>query len=1438
MSIEDEAKNILEKLGLKWPDGDPGKLRKAATAWNTFADSVEKIRTPVNNTATSLIHNNKGEAIDAFEIFWARYAAKGEKGWLYDIPKAAREMADALEKLAAAIDDATDKLWTQISIQAAVIVAGVGLAWLTAGLSTAASASAAAAIIELGAAVGVSISTVVAEVVAATVISAAFGGVESVTVNLAVAQTLKISTGLQDGVSLDDINHAAKEGMIVGGAFGGFGGLAKNSVRLGGQMSPLMRGARPNLLEQGAAGRPTANIKGCRDPIDVATGAMMLPQTDVTLPGALPLVLERTHLSSYRAGGWFGPTWASTLDERVQLDAEGVVFVAADGMRLVYPVPKPGEPVLPVKGPRMPMEWDGRPDGVFTVTDPFAGVVRTFSRPAPTDAPGAVQLPLDSVHDRNGARIDIERAANGTPTAVRHSGGYYVAVDTDGPRITGLRLLDEAPSPYEPMQALGRGTVLVRYGYDEAGNLTEVVNSTGKPLRFTYDAEGRITSWTDRNGTSYGYVYDERGRVVRTEGSDGFLSGSLVYDDDTRSMTVTDSLGARATYRHNADCQVIEETDALGHTTLTEWDERGESPVAVTDPLGRTTRYTYDETGNLTGVTLPDGMAGTAVHDALCRPTEVTEPGGAVWRHTYDERGNVLATVDPAGAVTRYGYDESGHVASVTDALGHTTRVTCDAAGLPVAVTDPLGHTTTVRRDTFGRVVETTDPLGRTTRMTWTVEGKPSRREDADGRRETWTWDGEGNLLTYTDAAGNVTRHTSTHFDVPATRTEADGTEYAFAYDTELRLTGVTNPQGLTWSYVYDEAGRLTAETDFNGRTLTYTHDAAGGLTSRTNGAGETIRFTRDALGRVIEQDAGTGGTSSFAYDAAGSLLRAAGPDAEIEWERDVFGRPLSETVNGRATTYAYDALGRRTERVTPSGLRSEWTYDAAGHPTELRSEAGSLTFAHDAAGRETARGLGGGATLTQSWDASDRLTTQVVTGAERLLQHRSYAYREDGYLTEIRELTSGTRRFDLDRSGRVTGVRAHGWTERYAYDATGNLTHASAPAHESPGDREFDGTLIRRAGRVTYEHDAQGRLIRKSHKLLSGGSRTWLFEWDAEDRLTGAVTPEGESWAYAYDPLGRRISKRRLTDEGGVAEEVTFAWDGTRLSEQTTVDGAVTTWDYAPGTHRPVTQTDHRQLVRAAGESLIEQFTGDQADADHSTRFHAIVTDLVGTPTELVTPDGELAWQRRTTLWGTRLPAPRDAGVDCLLRFPGQYHDAETGLNYNYFRYYDAETARYITADPLGLQPAPNHHAYVANSHTLGDPLGLAPCPVTELSPTTVRFSQNSVTEAEEIIGSMRAKGWKGDPIDVVRMPDGRLTSIDNTRVLAARSTDTPIQARVRNFDDPLPADVIESGRFNTKKATPVTWGEAVTARIGKQSAGYRNTYPMGSDITGWRGD
>ncbi|MFE5911367.1 putative T7SS-secreted protein [Streptomyces wedmorensis] len=1025
---------------------------------------------------------------------------------------------------------------------------------------------------------------------------------------------------------------------------------------------------------------PHTNGKTCgqtackNDPIDIATGRMLLPQTDITLPGSLPLVFRRTFDSSRRSGRWFGPAWSSTVDQRLEIDSEGVVFSCDEGSLLAYPHPAPGVPVMPTHGRQWPLD---RVEDGYTITDPDSGTVRHFA-----DHSHDLAL-LAQIDDRNGRWITFEHDAAGAPTAIVHHGGYHLKLTTGEGRVTALHLAGAA--------ADGSDQEILRYGYTD-GHLTEVTNSSGRPLRFGCDEHGRITSWTDTNGSRYDYVYDDRDRCTYQSGSNGHLEATFTWDDidpatGLRLTTFTDGLGNTERHLINDRAQVVAEIDALGAVTRFEYDSRNRL-LSRTDPLGHVSRSTYDEHGRMTVAERPDGRQARAEYDDLGFPIRVVGTDGNVTHQTFDERGNRTSVTNPLGARTAFAYDESGRLTSVTDPLGATTHLVLDSRGLLCEVTDPLGATTRYEHDAFGRTVRVTDPLGTVTQLEWTVEGRPSRRTAPDGTTESWTYDGEGNCLSHTDAMGGTTRFTYTDFDLLTSRTGPDGVRYEFSHDTNLRLTQVTSPQGLTWDYTYDPAGRLLAETDFDDRTLSYAYDAAGHLVSRTNGLGQSTGLTHNQLGQVVRKEVGGGAVTTFEYDISDQLVLATGPDARLERLRDRHGLLVSETVNGRTLSFTHDAVGRRTGRTTPGGSTSTWSYDEAGRRTELITSGRTLAFAHDVLGRETSRRVGDFATLASSFDTMGRLTAQEVTGsAGDRLQHREYVYRADGGLVGITDELSGARRFELDAVGRVTAVRAHDWTERYAYDDVGNQTEASwpstHPARPSTGPRTYQGTRITGAGSVRYEHDAQGRIVLRQKTRLSKKPDTWRYEWDAEDRMTSVTTPDGTVWRYGYDPLGRRISKR------SAQETVHFTWDGTTLCEQTT-DDITLTWDHAG--LRPLAQTERR---------------ADSTDE----RFFAIVTDLIGTPTELVDESGVLAWRTRSTLWGTTT-WNRDATAYTPLRFPGQYFDPETGLHYNHFRYYDPESARYLSQDPLGLTPAPNPATYIPNPHTWSDPLGLGPCP------------------------------------------------------------------------------------------------------------------------------
>ncbi|MCA2201690.1 RHS repeat-associated core domain-containing protein [Streptomyces sp. SMS_SU21] len=1131
------------------------------------------------------------------------------------------------------------------------------------------------------------------------------------------------------------------------------GGLAKGLKALGKTglkgMAAGVKGLGPRI---NGLGRQMKNLFTCGDPVDMATGQMVMSITDVAFPGVLPLLVERHHRTGVLAGKWFGRSWTSTLDQRLLLDDDGIRFVGVDGTVLYYAVPEPDVPMRPLVGPACTLTWDGSPASDMVVFLPDNGMSLRFRR-----IPGAPagELPLVRMTDRNNNSIDVHYGPDGTPSEMVHHGGYRVGITTDAGRITALALLS---APERPQ--------LLAYEYDDQGRLTGVFDSSPHAQRFNYDELHRLTSWQGRDGFRYRYAYDDRGRCVRTGGDGGVLAYEYTYDDHTRTTRATDSLGHAVTYTFNEDYRPVKELDPLGHTVIRDWDDRG-LLVSLTDQLGRTTRFDHDDDGNVTRVVRPDGGVVHREYDEYGHVTKVVQPDGSTWESVYDDRGNRVAVLDPLGAATSFAFDERGGLTCVTDALGTVQQtIANDASGLVISTTDALGATTTLTRDAFGRVTELTDTFGHRTHVGWTLEGRLAWRRRPDGTTEQWSYDAEGNPLEYRSSNGRRTTYEHTFFDLCTLRGDVDGTRESFEYDTELRLRKVTNAAGQSWSYDYDGVGRLVSETDFDGHTRTYEYDAAGQLIARTNAAGERTCLRHDALGNVVAMDA-DGVTSTYEYDQLGRIVRAQNAEVDLVRAYDPTGRLLLESWNGREVRSEYDLSGRRTARRTPSGATTTWTFDLEQRTMVQRAGRHGIGFRYDVVGREVERAFDHIALLTHDWDAATLRTTQRISTGAGHVEQRVFQHRLDGALTSVTDSVRGERALSVDLAGRVTAARGGaGWEETYRYDVLGNLTafDTTAPvADDAPGtgDRTYSGTLITRAGRTRYRHDEQGRVVRRVTKLLSGGRREWRYRWNAEDQLTDVLTPDGHRWHYVYDPLGRRVAKQRLADDGvTLVEHVSFFWDGDQLAEQT--DGLVsTTWDWLDDSV-PVSQRE-----RPVGPLAPD---ADQDEVDE--RFYAIVTDLLGTPTELIDANGDVAWRQTSTLWGVPLPSGEHP-ADCPLRFPGQYADEESGLHYNHHRYYEPGTARYLTPDPLGRTPAPNHYAYVKNPLQWKDPLGLkAPCMVDLYHGTLGHHADNIMANGIDIHASSRKMDFGRGGFYVTNDPR---QAVDWAKTLAERRGGVP---------------------------------------------------------------
>ncbi|KYF79686.1 hypothetical protein BE18_35155 [Sorangium cellulosum] len=1019
-------------------------------------------------------------------------------------------------------------------------------------------------------------------------------------------------------------------------------------------------------------------------PVDVATGEVVDEATDISLPGVIPLVIERRYASSRcdDRDAALGPGWSHSLEQWIEEGEETIDLHDDEGRWICFDKVGAGEASFE-RGERLELRV-GR-DGSYRVYDLESRIARVFA------GPGRKAL-LRSIEDASGNAITLDYQ-EGLLSRVVDTAGREVLFTWDRGRLVRLDVRID-----------GRVEQWVEYRYSKARNLAAVVDALGSVEEYEYDGADRMIVAQLKNGARFQYTYDdESGRCVRTWGPDGLHEVELyadertqttraeseepriyTWDDDglvTREETTTGVVLAEREY--DEDGFLVEERNGAGDTTRFERDARG-NLVRVVDPAGNVTTWAYE--GDLpVKRTGPDGLETLYTHDARGSLTEIHYPPGVTYKLTYDDRGRLWSIEGAEGPVVRYEYDAWHNVIAETDARGARTMFEYDTLGRPVSMTDALGRGTRLAYDRLGRPIELQRP---------------------DGSVMQQVYDAQGNVARITDALGQVTAMEYAGTGVLAHVTRPEGQKWSFRYTSTERLREIENPRGEVYRFTYDAAGRVIEERTFDGRVLKYDYSKAGNLSRIDYPDGSFRAFNYDRIGNIVFEQS-TDGIATYPRDSLGRLLAAVVEEGEHKivtmFERDRLGRIVTERQGDKSLRFEYDAHGRRTRRVLPNGATTKYVYDALDALVAVEHDGYRMEIERDVLGREIWRGRPDEqVSIRSGYDTMDRLIEQRVSastpGTEitKGLVERKWSYDALGRVTRIDDGRWGATTYRYDRIDQLLEARRGSLREVFAYDVAGSLRTMLESLEAQAGSPEWEiapGDLLRHAGKAKYTYDKRGRRTVK----LDLGARTegaeaaaTEYAWDCRDRLREVRRPDGTRVRFSYDAFGRRVRKDVVLAGAETADRtVEFLWDGNELAADLERTRGARVFVHDPGTSVPLLQAEQGQVF-------------------------AVVNDHLGMPKELLGPDGRVAWSAAHSAWGRVVEVFRDQAaqdarpVESPFRLLGQYADDETGLCYVRFRYWDPDVGRWCSPDPLGVAGGAKLFAFDGSPTLLVDPLGL----------------------------------------------------------------------------------------------------------------------------------
>jgi RHS repeat-associated protein len=1144
------------------------------------------------------------------------------------------------------------------------------------------------------------------------------------------------------------------------------------------------------------------------NPVSVLSGAKYQKEIDYSPSADTGLQFVR----HYKSAGYYWPTYLGGMSAPDDMTADD--FWSHSYQRRFIATPSNSYTMAVVRRPNCSlMVFDTQGNEITN----RGGVNGSGARLQTAGGGWDLTLPNSDVeHYDSAGRLVTITGRNGRVTTLAYGGNGKLSTVT-GPFGHAITL---AYMAYGADQLLTSVTLpdagVITYAYDQYLRPVSVTYPDGKSRQYEYaDVSNRwqLTGIFDETGGRFStYTYDTAGHVT----SESHAGNANIYTFNYGGIygqptTVTDPLGAvtqfgmvaaKGAYRRGSFSQPCLICDSTASTT---YDANG-NPATETDFDGHQTVYTFDTNRNLeTARTEASGTPrartiSTTWHSTFRLPTQIDEPGRRT-THTYDGNGNVLTrtvtdTTSNASRTWTYTYNGFGQVLSIdgprTDVSDVTvfTYYSCTsgaACGQLATVTDAAGNITSYTSyNAHGQRLSMTDPNG-----TITTFGYDARQR-----------------LTSRSTAGEVTAWEYWPTGLLKKVTKRDGSFAVYDYDAAHRLMKITDTAGNTVNYTLDGAGNRTAETvrDASNTVVlskTRTFNSLGRVVEDNGAANQTTSYTYNGAGQVIETNDPFGRTAEQAYDELGRLTSITDPALGLtQLAYDGVDNLVSVTdPRALVTSYAYNGLGDQTGLTSPDTGATGHTYDAAGNldlATDARSKTGD--YSYDPAGRVSGvaysdqtiafmydQGSTGHGQLTQlvdgagttqwSYDSWGRVTSRAQTTGSVTLTV-GYSYDTAGRLASLTTPSGRTVGYTYDTSGRVSSLTVNATTllSGVTYQPFGPITGwqwGNGTSTQRAYDTDGQLTSLSSAGSSTFTYFPDGRIQSRTDDFAgaappSTGTATFTTASTSNrvQSVAGLFTR-----TYSYDAAGH------TTSDGGR----TFTYNDAGRMKTSTAGGVTTTYSYN-GLGERVKKTNANVTAYFAYDEaghLVGEYDGSgtlieetlwlndipvatvRPSGGSSVKVYYVHTDQLNTPRRVTDPaTNTVIWRWESDPFGATAAAEDPDGDTVTftynLRFPGQYYDAETALNYNYFRDYDPVTGRYVESDPTGLGGGINTFAYATGDPlSYSDPQGLFVLP---LAVPVVEGLVNTIGMLYVLLKAHDAMEHNSDPpakgADIIRFP------------------------------------------------------------------------------------